>query len=156
MSGEVERIRDQLRRAYEGGAWHGPSLRELLEGVDAEAAVRKPIPGAHSIWEVCLHIAAWQEETVARLSGNGREDLPEEEDWPKPAGDASADGWREALARLDAAHRSLEEAVGALDDERLRDPTPGSANDVYALLHGVVQHNLYHAGQIAILKKAPF
>src|SRR5262249_38103582 len=78
---EVERILDQLRRSHQGEAWHGPSLRELLEGVTAAQAARKTSE-AHSIWEIVFHITAWERVGVARLKGELIEDLPAEEDWP--------------------------------------------------------------------------
>jgi uncharacterized damage-inducible protein DinB len=156
MSGEVsevERILEQLRRSHEGGAWHGPSLLEVVDGVDAATASRRSVDGAHTILDICLHVAAWEKEAIARLEGRGREDLPKEEDWPAGSGTGNTNEWEEAVESLESGHRSLAAAIRTLDDERLHDAVPGRPGDVYSLLHGIVQHNLYHAGQIAILKK---
>jgi uncharacterized damage-inducible protein DinB len=144
---EAERIQDQLTRAHSGDAWHGPSLLKLLEDVDGARAEDRPIEGAHSIRELVAHLTAWQDEARRRLEGNGR-DLPPAEDWPAPA------SWSALLARLRESHSALIRAVGALDDASLDQTLPGRKETAYVLLHGTVQHNLYHAGQIAILKKA--
>jgi uncharacterized damage-inducible protein DinB len=134
-------IADQLHRAFEGEAWHGPALLELLEDVDAATAAATPWPGVHSIWELVLHIAAWDGAALRRLKG---------ETVPQPS-DAA---WREAIAQVKLTHDSLVKTVAALPESHLRDRCPGKDYDFYFLLHGVVQHELYHAGQIAILKKA--
>ena len=74
---EIGRIQDQLQRAFDGNAWHGPSLTALLGDVKPEQAAGKPIPGVHSIWELVLHIIAWERVVVRRLSGEAIVDLPE-------------------------------------------------------------------------------
>jgi uncharacterized damage-inducible protein DinB len=150
---ESQRIADQLDRAYRGPAWHGPSLSELLAGLDAAAAAARPLPGAHSIWEIVRHLAVWNEVPRRRIEGEPLDSLPPEEDWPAVA-DPTPRAWREAQEALAGAHRRLAELVLGLDEARLRDPIPGSGPTVWAMLHGVVQHNLYHAGQIALLRKA--
>lgn len=148
---EVRRIVEQARRAFEGEAWHGPSLKELLADVDAARAARRPLARAHSIWELVLHLAACKDEARRRLEGEAVE-LSDEDAFPQVR-DPSALAWRAALENLDRAHRELETIARGLDDDRLPGPVPGRGYDVYVLLHGVVQHDLYHAGQIALLKK---
>lgn len=150
---ETKRVASQLRRSYEGQAWHGPSLRELLNGVTAEQASAKPIAGAHSIWELVLHINAWVSEALAVAGGKPYETLAGEEDWP-PVHDTSTNAWQTALERLEAATRELIAAIKAMDDAKLDEIAGGSPFNFYFLFHGVVQHNLYHAGQIALLKRA--
>lgn len=149
---ETKRIGDQLRRAYEGQAWHGPSLKELLSDVTAEQAAARPIAGAHSIWETVLHISAWEEGVRRRLEGV-RAELSTEEDWP-PVSDRSEAAWLRALETLEANHLRLREALKGLDDARLNEPIVDGMSSVYGTLHGVIQHSLYHAGQIALLKRA--
>ena len=149
---ETARLAEQLRRAFDGDAWHGPALLELLEDVDAKAAAAKPIAGAHSIWELVLHIAAWDDAAMRRLDGNvwqpeGTDNFPVP---PKP----TAEAWRKAVAEIKRTHERLVKTVAALPESRLRDQVPGKKYDFCFMLHGVVQHELYHAGQIAILKKA--
>ena len=149
---ESARIADQLRRAFEGEAWHGPALLELLEDVDAATAAAKPLPDVHSIWELVLHIAAWDEAACRRIGGEktqptGTANFPVV---PK----ASEAAWRKAVAQVKRTHDVLMKTVAALPESRLRERVPGKKYDFYHLLHGVAQHELYHAGQIAILKKA--
>jgi uncharacterized damage-inducible protein DinB len=148
---ELEKIADQLRRSHEGVAWHGPSLRELLQGVTAEQAARKT-DGLHSIWELALHIAAWELAGARMLRGEAVEDLTAEQDWPS-TGEPAEPRWREAIDKLNAAHRELAETIRQCAPERLSERVAGKSYSVYFLLHGIVQHNLYHAGQIAILRK---
>ena len=148
---EVAGVADQLRRAFYGEAWHGPSLLELLEDVDAATAAAKPLASVHSIWELVLHIAAWDGAGIVRLGGDvcqltGTKNFPLV---PKPTEAA----WRKAVAEIKRVHDKLVKTVAALDDSRLRDRVPGKKYDFYHMLHGIAQHELYHAGQIAVLKK---
>ncbi len=151
--GEVERIAEELRRSLGGEAWHGPSLGELLADVDAAEAAARPLPGAHSIWEIVHHLRVWIEVPRRRLAGERVGDLRAAEDWP-PVAEPNAEAWAEARRALDAAHRDLERDILELGDERLGEPVAGSSPDVQGLLYGVVQHHAYHGGQIALLKKA--
>ena len=153
---EVERISDQYQRAFNGQAWHGPSLLSLLEGVTAAQAAAHLIPGAHSIWELTLHIAAWESACLRRLNGDPAQ-LSDEEDWPRVE-DTSEESWNASKQHLSDINQQLLEAISSTDDSRLdlpiiagRDPEFSS---VYVTLHGGIQHDLYHSGQIAILKKA--
>jgi uncharacterized damage-inducible protein DinB len=145
-------IADQLRRAFNGSAWHGPALLELLRDVDATTAAARPLRDAHSIWELVLHIAAWDNATLVRLSGQKCQ--PAGEDNFPPVSNATEDAWQLAIAEAKRTHQTLIKTVSALPNSRLRDRVPGKRYDFYHLLHGVVQHELYHAGQIALLKKA--
>jgi uncharacterized damage-inducible protein DinB len=149
---EATLIAEQLRRAFEGNAWHGPALLELLRDMDAATAAAKPLPDVHSIWELVMHIAAWDNAASRRLAGEkwqpeGTANFPVV---PKPTEGA----WRKAVADAKRAHDVLVKTVAALPDSRLRERVPGKKYDFYFMLHGVAQHELYHAGQIAILKKA--
>jgi len=151
---EVSRILDQLHRAYEGPAWHGPALREVLAGVTYQGAAQRPIPEAHTIWELVLHLTVWISVPTRRLEGAEIPTLPPDQDWPA-ASEPCESGWRQALDQLAQAQRNLEAEVRKLTDERLREKVLGDVPySIYTMLHGVVQHNLYHAGQIALLKKA--
>jgi uncharacterized damage-inducible protein DinB len=149
---EIQRIDEQLRRAFEGQAWHGPSLRELLADVTAEQATAKPVPGAHSMWEIVQHIAAWHEGVRRRLEGE-RVELSADEDWPPVASTPEA-AWQEALAVLERTHTELRRTMSRLTDARLQELVIGTDDSVEVMLHGLIQHDLYHAGQIALLKKA--
>jgi uncharacterized damage-inducible protein DinB len=150
-SSESALIAEQLRRAFEGDAWHGPALLELLQDVDAATAAAKPLPGVHSVWELVLHVAAWDGAACRRLGGEtvqltGVANFPVV---PKPTEAA----WRKAVTHAKRTHDALVKTVAALPESRLRERVPGKKYDFYFMLHGVAQHELYHAGQIAILKK---
>jgi uncharacterized damage-inducible protein DinB len=150
-SSEPALIAEQLRRAFDGDAWHGPALLELLQDVDAALAAAKSSPDVHSIWELVLHVAVWDAAACRRLSGEktqptGTANFPIV---PKPTEAA----WRKTIANTKRTHDVLVKTVGALPVSRLRERVPGKKYDFYFMLHGVVQHELYHAGQIAILKK---
>lgn len=153
---EVKRIRDQFQRAFDGEAWHGPSVLSILEGVTALQAAAHPIPAAHSIWELTLHIAAWEDVCKRRLEGD-RAQLNDAENWPSVV-DTSEQAWRATVRLLREKHQGLLDAISSLDEGRLDRPIiedPDTQfSSVYVTLHGGVQHDLYHAGQIAILKKA--
>jgi uncharacterized damage-inducible protein DinB len=150
---EIQRIEDQLRRAFEGNAWHGPAVRELLADVTAAKAAGRPIPSAHSIWEIALHMATWERVVHRRLQGETVANLPTEQDWP-PVRDTSEAAWRQAVRDLEQANHDLRGAIVQSSETRLADMAPGKDHSVYVMLHGIIQHDLYHAGQIAVLKKA--
>jgi uncharacterized damage-inducible protein DinB len=152
MSTESQRIADQLHRAYAGGAWHGPALRQLLRGVSAKQAAARPIRGAHTIWELVLHITAWTRAVRRRMEGKPTRLSPVENFPPMPK--ATAANWKQTLDALRTAQYDLHRAVSAVPASRLKKRVPGKRYSLYFMLHGLVQHDLYHAGQIALLKKA--
>jgi uncharacterized damage-inducible protein DinB len=156
---EIARIVDQLEREHAGDPWHGSPLSAILAGVTWQQAASKPIADAHSIWELVLHMTGWKNETRRRLSGAPAGE-PENGDWPA-VGQTSAERWTEAVEHLELAHRLLVSAVKDFPEPDLYVPTNdtrdrelGVGVTYYELLHGIVQHDVYHAGQIAILKKA--
>jgi uncharacterized damage-inducible protein DinB len=151
---EAALIADQLRRAFYGGAWHGDSLFEILEGVTAERAAARPIQNAHSIWELVLHIAAWDGAVRRRMTGvsvklSGKRNFP-------PVVDTSDAAWATTLEHVRRVHDELVDAVEKFPEKSLSKQVPGKKGahyNFYYMLQGVVQHELYHAGQIALLKK---
>jgi uncharacterized damage-inducible protein DinB len=151
--GEVRRVRSQIRRSFAGPGWHGPSVTETLAGVTAAMAAKKPIAGAHSICELVLHIEAWMKETTRTLGGETYVSLTGDQDWPVP-GEATDASWTAALESVDASHAALIAAVSEITEDALCEKVAGQEFSLYGLLHGLAQHNIYHAGQIALLKKA--
>lgn len=149
---EVQRIVDQLQRAFVGEAWHGPAILEIIEGITSAQAAARPAGGAHSIWEIVFHIAAWEGAVTSRLRG-GRGELSAAEDWPAVT-ETNELAWDETREKLRQIHEQLGEAVAELDESRLDQPIVAGMSSVYVTLHGVIQHSLYHAGQIALLKKS--
>jgi uncharacterized damage-inducible protein DinB len=151
-SSESALIAEQLRCAFSGAAWHGPAVLELLQEIDAAAAAAKPLSKVHSIWELLLHVAVWDGAGLRRLAGEkfqpeGTANFPLVPKRPTEA------AWRKTVAHAKRTHDLLVKTVAALPESRLRDRVPGKKYDFYFMLHGIVQHELYHAGQIAILKK---
>jgi uncharacterized damage-inducible protein DinB len=149
---EIERIVDLMERAFDGQAWHGPSAMELLSDVDPDQAAARPLKGRHTIWELVLHIAAWEIVVRGALSGENVISLSEEEDWP-PIRSQSEAAWGQAVDELKRVHRGLVEAVSEFSESRLNDTVGGRSYSFYRMIHGVIQHDLYHAGQIAVLKR---
>jgi uncharacterized damage-inducible protein DinB len=151
---ETALIADQLRRAFYGEAWHGDSLFEILKGVGAERAAERPVAGAHTIWELVLHIAAWDGAVRRRMTG-APVALADAENFPAVS-DTSAAAWEKTLAQVRRVHEELIEAVEKFPEASLEKQVPGKEGahyTFYYMLQGVVQHELYHAGQIALLKK---
>jgi uncharacterized damage-inducible protein DinB len=153
MASETSRLEEQLRRAFEGEAWHGPSVLEALEGVSAEEACAHPVRGAHGIWELVLHLGSTYRLVLRRLRGDGAPLTPAE-DWP-PVPSPTAEGWGEAVRVLRELNRELRHAARAFPAERLDEPLIAEGpNTAYTQLIGITQHDLYHAGQISMLRKA--
>jgi uncharacterized damage-inducible protein DinB len=159
MTREIDRIQEQLQRAYDGDAWYGPPLRTLLADVTPAEAAARPLPGTHTIWEIALHLASWMDAIRRRLE-TGVAELPAEGDWP-PVGPVDEAGWRRALEHLDRREQELRAGMAAVAEERLGDrlprlhePPEGPGLSFYGTLHGIVEHNVYHTGQIALLKRA--
>jgi len=148
---EIERIRDQLRRAFEGEAWHGPAVLEALAGVTAEQAVAKPLPSAHSIWEIVSHLAATYRLVLRRLRGEPAV-LSPAQDWPAVEAPPET-AWKGAVDELKRRHQELDQDLAAVDDARLDQPVVEGFSSLYVTLHGLIQHDLYHAGQIVLLRK---
>jgi uncharacterized damage-inducible protein DinB len=156
---EIDRIVEQLQRAYDGDAWFGASVRSALEGVDARVATTGPLESTHTIAEIVLHVTAWTREVTRRLRTGVARD-PDEGDWPYQMIDTEAE-WAAVLDQLEAAQADLLSAVAALNDAQLderigevRDRELGSGVSLYVTLQGLAQHHAYHAGQIAMLKRS--
>lgn len=150
---EIERIQDQMKRAYDGDPWPGPSLRKALDGVTASVAARRPLAGAHTIWELVLHVAAWKEVARQRLEWKPVEE-PAEGDFPTIT-ETNEEAWAGALELLETNHRKLLEVVNDAGDEWQFDKlVPVGGKSVYETMHGILQHDIYHAGQIMLLRKS--
>lgn len=150
---------DQLERAHAGDPWHGSSRASLLAGVTAEEARRRPAAEVHSIWELVLHMTAWTGEVTRRLQGRMAAE-PEMGDWPALPATPDERAWRAALAALDEAHVALRDTVRRLDASRLatrvgdeRNAALGTGVTFAQTITGLVQHDAYHSGQIALVRK---
>jgi uncharacterized damage-inducible protein DinB len=147
-----------LERAHDGSPWHGPSRADVLQGITAAEAAWRPAPDAHSIWELVLHMRSWTLEVLRRAQG-GVPSMPEDGDWPDvPA--VSEAAWRECQASLDAAHEALLAFVRTRTDEqldtRVKDrpgDAPGTAIRLGGMIRSLGEHDIYHTGQVAMLKR---
>jgi len=147
-----EQIAVVLHQALNGDAWHGPSLREILDGVTMEQAMQRPIPAAHNIWEIVLHITSWANIARRRITGGQAEPF-ENEDWP-PTGPFSEENWTKARDALFESHERLIEVVAGLSAADVAKNVPQGKRTIANMLHGLAQHDAYHGGQISLLKKA--
>jgi uncharacterized damage-inducible protein DinB len=144
----VERMLLELNAAFDGEAWYGTPLRRLLDGIDDPTAHRRAIPSAHTIAELLAHVSAWMEIVAMRLGGIAF-DPSVAEDYPSVEGVPLS----QAIGRLERAHTKLVDTVARMTDADFDRMIAGKNYTADFMLHGVVQHNAYHAGQIALLKK---
>lgn len=170
---ETQHIAELIERITTGDPWHGSNVEQLLSNLSAADAARRPAPEVHSIWEIVLHMTGWAGEVQRRLDGRAAQE-PDAGDWPD-VGTASEARWTAARSALFEAHRTLAQAVGALDPATLdrpvldyrhldsargalsevegRDRASGTGLSTYLTLHGLVHHTVYHSGQIALVRK---
>jgi uncharacterized damage-inducible protein DinB len=138
-----------LDRAWKGPSWHGPSVREALEGVTAAQAAARPIPQAHTIGELVFHMATWKRAVAKRLRG-----MPYAPDAAENFPPFSEADWERALEALATEHRALRAAVARLTPARWTQPAVKGGSHSYLQAHGMVHHDLWHAGQIMVLRRA--
>ena len=146
---EVKLLQDQIKTTYKGDSWHGPNVLKTLEGVDLKQAKARPIPGRNTIWELVDHTAFWLEVSTEAAKGKYRKpDL--KGNWPMMG--ETEEEWNLALNRLEKSVNSLLNALTHLTNDDLEKTVPDTDYNLRHMLHGALHHNLYHAGQIAILK----
>lgn len=150
---EIERIVKLLKQAFQGRAWHGPGLTEVLDGVDAACASARPIPTAHTIWELILHLIYTQERVLERLTRTGGHWDADAAFPPMPKETTDA-AWNETLASLKANEQRIRIAVANFPIEHLDEALFKGSGRAYTNIHGYMDHLIYHAGQIALLKRA--
>lgn len=153
MKSPQQHFADRVLRTVTGPMWHGPSLSEVLKDVTPEQALAHAINGAHSIWEIVVHVTVWADVARARIQGERLGELSPQEDWPLVSASSDA-AWRAALERLHDSYRALSETVAALDEEALRTKPKGLGYTLSTLINGAIEHGTYHGGQIALLKRA--
>jgi uncharacterized damage-inducible protein DinB len=144
----------QLDEAYDRRSWHGPNLRGSLRGMRAAQATWRPARGRHSAWELAVHAAYWKYAAWRRLTGEKRGSFPRAgSNWVETATPATDAAWRRDLGLLAECHRRLRAAVARLEDSDLDRRAPGGTETIGRLVRGVAAHDLYHAGQIQLLKR---
>jgi hypothetical protein len=143
-----------IDQAYNRRSWHGTNLRGSVRGVSAAQAAWRPAPGRHDIWELVVHAAYWKYVVRRRLTGERRGSFPlEGSNWFRRPLEGTDREWRGDVALLDRMHRALRQAVERLPAARLHHAPRGSTVSNAFLLSGIAAHDLYHAGQIQLLKR---
>lgn len=155
---EGRRMAALYRDVYEGDAngeaWHGPALKPLLKDVTAEMAWLTPSAGMHSIFQLVLHIAYWEEVVLRRFHGEIVDaPLNSPDDWPSNRKLVDSE-WKAVLTRMEKSHLAMRKAIETCPDEKLSQNAPKRDHDFYTLLHGIIDHCVYHTAQIALVKKA--
>jgi uncharacterized damage-inducible protein DinB len=150
---DANELANAIEEAVTGPVWHGPSLTELLDDITAADAAAKPVRGAHSIWELVLHLAAWASIVQMRLIPGPLYEPTDDEDWPRVPEPTIAN-WRDAIVALGASHHRLAAVVRGLENSALSHRVPDRQHSVRTMVRGVVEHAAYHGGQIALLLKA--
>jgi DinB superfamily len=148
---QLLRVSDQ---AYDQKSWHGTTLRGALRGVSVEEALWRPAPGRHNIWELALHTAYWKYVVRRRLSGDATGSFERSpSNWPAVPAAADQKMWRRDVALLDTEHRKLRAIVADLTPAGLRKRSPKGVWTYAEEIHGVAAHDLYHTGQIQLIKR---
>lgn len=154
MNTETARIQQLLKNSWDGRMWHGTNLKETLKGIDTEKAFRKPGAGSHNIYELVMHMHCWRSFVYEHLNGNAdfKVIINSDIDWPVSYETTEAN-WQQALALLEKSQARLTEAFSKFEDAQLDEPMHGRKFSWYDFVHGLIQHDIYHSAQIAILKK---
>jgi len=148
---DVERILKHYDGVMDGNAWHGDPVWQILDGIPAQKAAARPVSSAHTIWEIVMHMIFWEGVATQRLAGKSA-GLVEELNFPAmPA--VSEENWRRTLDDFRASNQRFREALSKLDPAKLNDLTAAGKRSYYGEAHGLIEHPVYHAGQIALLTK---
>lgn len=166
MTYEIDLILTRLNQSFlavesygptmKEGSFHGPSLMDAVYSVPYNKINVKPIRERHSTWEILNHCQYWMEAAETVLTGEKMPDIQDLEDWPTH--ESTLDAWKEDIRRINRAHQSLTNSVKQLDESTLNDEIQSSFHgDIFTytyrkLLHGIADHNIYHAGQISLIK----
>jgi hypothetical protein len=151
MNGELSQIYKLVRRTFEKEPWHGPSVKEVLEGITPEQSFKR-LPESHSIIELVAHMASWRIFVVKKLKGDLDYRITDDLNFP------AVSDWTKVLSDLHESQVELLEGIKVFDETKLHELVPHSPNTYtfYTLLHGIIHHDLYHIGQISLIKKMPF
>ena len=148
---EVKFLRDQIATTFKGDSWHGPNLVRTLDGIDYDQAMQRPLGEKHTIWELTDHISFWMEEVWKSVRDHAVLNPDKKKDWAEMG--ATSEEWAQSVNRLEAAVNMTLDALAEWSDGDLYKTVPGTRYTFKQMLHGIVHHNLYHAGQINLLKK---
>lgn len=146
-----ELVLSQLKESVIDGGWHGPSLMNVVKDIDVRVALAKPLENRHSIWEIVQHVVYWIDRVDGVLNGRDHPPIGDPEDWKSVDGESST--WDSMEEEILGAYERLRNTLQQSKEERLSEKLPDADFTYFWMLFGLVHHNLYHAGQIAILKK---
>jgi len=153
-SREMRLLIELLTESFQSKAWHGPNLRGSVRGLNGRQASRRPGARRHNIWEIVVHAAYWKYAVWRRLTGQRRGSFPlKGSNWFVRPASGPGDDWKQDVALLDHTHRVLRDAIAGLPDRNLRRKSRGSKVSNFELIAGIAAHDLYHAGQIQLLKR---
>jgi uncharacterized damage-inducible protein DinB len=149
MKTETEKITSLLKRTFERGAWHGPSVKEVLKGIDEDLALKR-INNTHSIIELVAHMTSWRRYVINRLQGNNFFTVGDDTNFPK------RNDWDNVLVELEESQQQLLELIEKFPVYKLSELVPVSEQNYtyYTLLNGIIHHDVYHAGQIMLIRRA--
>jgi len=149
---DVERILKHYDGVMTGNAaWHGDPVWQILDGISAQQAAARPLPSAHTIWEIVMHMIFWEDVAAKRLTGKSA-GLVDELNFPAmPA--VTEENWRKTLDGFRASNQSFRQALARLDPAKMNDLTAAGKRTYYGEAHGIIEHHVYHAGQIVLLSK---
>jgi uncharacterized damage-inducible protein DinB len=149
MKTETEKITSLLKRTFERGAWHGPSVKEVLKGIDGDLALKR-LTNTHSIIELVAHMTSWRRYVINRLQGNNSFTVGDDTNFPK------RNDWNNVLAELEESQQHLLELIEKFPVYKLSELVPVSEQNYtyYTLLNGIIHHDVYHAGQIMLIRRA--
>jgi uncharacterized damage-inducible protein DinB len=151
---DVKQLVAIIDQAYDHTSWHGTNLRGSIRRVSLEQAAWRPDPKRHNIWETVVHAAYWKYAVTRRLTGGARGSFPlKGSNWFKRPQEKTEKAWKGDIELLDQMHRELRAAVARVSTKDLALTPPGKKVSNFALLSGIAAHDLYHAGQIQLLKK---
>lgn len=151
---EIEHLLGILDEAYNRAAWHGPNLRGSLRAFTAHEAAWRPRAGRHNIWELVVHTAYWKYAVRRRLIGEKRASFSiHGSNWFVRPINCSEKAWRGDLGLLECEHLRLREAVSSIEPGKLDRPARGSKTPARRLIVGIAFHDVYHAGQIQLIRR---
>jgi len=146
MDSRMSQIADAYHRATVGDAWYGPSLEELLKKISAELAAVPPVPGSHSILELLQHLLLWNDRVLNATDEHPMPKWQADKEWAEPP-----IPWKELLAHWHKSRDLLEERIRKFPVGDLKKQVAGRDYDYEVLLRGIVEHAIYHSGQIAMV-----
>jgi DinB superfamily len=154
MSPVLDILLEIIDQAFDQKSWHGTTLRGSLRGLTSQQALWRPAPGRHNIWELTLHTAYWKYAVRRRLAGDAMASFQRKpSNWPDVPEPADQKAWKQDVALLESEHRKLREAVAALTPTALQALSPKGIWTNAEEIHGVAAHDLYHTGQIQLIKR---